>query len=130
MDMAINTSLGHEALAQAKTKMNISENNEFVHRLQQASKNLQKSDQQQQDKAKLWATCKDMEAVFLNLMLSRMRATVPKNSLFGKSSQEETMQSLLDTEMTKNLAQAGGIGLANMMYKQLAMTSAVPPKKG
>ncbi|MBP1764269.1 MAG: flgJ [Firmicutes bacterium] len=68
---------------------------------------------------KMREACRGMEAVFLNLMLSQMRAAVPKSSLTGSSNQEETMRSMLDTEMTKNLAEAGGIGLADMIYRQL-----------
>jgi flagellar protein FlgJ len=33
------------------------------------------------------------------------------------------MQSMLDTELTKNMANAGGIGIANMIYKQLSMSN-------
>ena len=69
--------------------------------------------------AKLKAACKEMEAVFLNLMLTRMRATVPKGNLLGNSSEEQMLTSLLDTELTKNMAQAGGMGLADMLYRQL-----------
>lgn len=68
---------------------------------------------------KMREACQGMEAIFLNLMLSRMRDTVPKSGLTGSSSQENIMRSMLDTEMTKNLAQTGGIGLADMIYRQL-----------
>ncbi|HWR09148.1 rod-binding protein [Sporomusa sp.] len=73
--------------------------------------------------AKLKAACQEMEAVFLNMMLSRMRASVPKTKLMGDTSGEETMQSLLDTELTKNMAQAGGMGLADMLYRQLSKST-------
>ena len=73
--------------------------------------------------AKLKATCQEMEAVFLNMMLTRMRATVPKGNLLGNSSGEQMMTSLLDTELTKNMAQAGGMGLADMLYRQLSKTT-------
>ena len=75
------------------------------------------------EEAKLKKVCKDMEAVFLNLLLSKMRDTVPESSLTGNSSHEKTMRSLLDSEMTKNMAQAGGIGLADMIYRQLSVTA-------
>jgi flagellar protein FlgJ len=74
--------------------------------------------QQGKDDAKLKATCKDLEAVFLNLMLSNMRKTVDKATLFDHS-QEDMMTSMLDSEMTKDMAKAGGIGLADMLYRQL-----------
>lgn len=73
--------------------------------------------------AKLKKACKEMEAVFLNMMLSSMRATVPKGNLLGNSSQEQMLTSMLDTELTKNMAQAGGMGLADMLYRQLSKSA-------
>jgi flagellar protein FlgJ len=74
--------------------------------------------------AKLKAACADMEAVFLNILLQQMRRTVPKTGLLGeKSSQQEIMRSLLDSEMAKNMANAGGTGLANMLYRQLTSSN-------
>lgn len=73
---------------------------------------------------KLRAVCKDMESVFLNMLLTQMRRTVPKDGILGQSSQQDIMQSLLDSEMSKNMAQAGGIGLADMLYRQLSPTLA------
>jgi flagellar protein FlgJ len=72
------------------------------------------------DDKKLRNTCKDFEAMYLNLMYSKMRETVPDNPLFGSSNGEKIMQSMLDTELTKQMANAGGVGLADMMYKQLS----------
>ncbi|MGI6092364.1 MAG: flagellar biosynthesis protein FlgJ [Veillonellaceae bacterium] len=73
------------------------------------------------DDARLKSVCREMEAVFLNLMLSRMRATVPKSDLLPDRSKEEIMQSMLDSELTKNMAHAGGAGLADMLYRQLTL---------
>lgn len=81
-----------------------------------------------QAEAKLRQACKDMEAVFLNMMWSSMRATVPKSSLTGESNQKEILQSMLDSEMTKNMAQSGGVGLADMLYRQLSAT--LPQEQG
>lgn len=72
---------------------------------------------------KLKAACKEMEAVFLNMMLSKLRATVPKGNLLGNSQEEQMLTSLLDTELTKNMAQAGGMGLADMLYRQLSKSA-------
>lgn len=73
--------------------------------------------------AKLKAACQGMEAVFLNMMLTRMRDTVPKDGLLGNSKEEQMLTSMLDTELTKNMAQAGGMGLADMLYRQLSKTT-------
>jgi flagellar protein FlgJ len=80
--------------------------------------------------AKLKAACKDMEALFLNLLLREMRKSVPKAGLIGNSSQEDIMRSLLDSEVTKNMAQAGGVGLADMLYRQLTISDAASKNKG
>ncbi|MBP2637688.1 MAG: flagellar rod assembly protein/muramidase FlgJ [Firmicutes bacterium] len=74
--------------------------------------------------AKLKATCQEMEAVFLNLMLKQMRETVPKGTLLGNTQAEQTFRSMLDTELTKNMAKAGGMGLADMIYRQMTKTAA------
>jgi peptidoglycan hydrolase FlgJ len=77
------------------------------------------------DKQKLRAACQDFEAVFLNMMLQSMRATVPKSDFFGRNSGEELFKSMLDQETTKNMAKAGGAGLADMLYKQLVQEQAL-----
>lgn len=87
------------------------------------------SDSQAGDDAKLRSACREMEAVFLNLMLSRMRATIPKSDLLPDRSQEEIMQSMLDTELTKTMSQAGGIGLADMIYRQLTLSGTAASNK-
>ncbi|HWR44353.1 rod-binding protein [Sporomusa sp.] len=90
---------------------------------EQAAKSPVTASTKRSEDAKLKAACKEMEAVFLNMMLSRMRATVPKTKLMGDGAGEETIQSLLDTELTKNMAQAGGMGLADMLYRQLSKSA-------
>ncbi len=64
--------------------------------------------------------CKDFESLFLNYLLKEMRATIPKSSLFGGSSAEKIYTSLFDEELSKNLAQNGGIGLAKTIENHLS----------
>lgn len=79
------------------------------------------------DDARLRQACQGMEAVFLNLLLKEMRATVPADPL--DSHGEQIFRSFLDDELAKTSAQAGGIGLADMLYRQLAPTAASPRHK-
>ena len=97
---------------------------EFAAKMEKAAATLA----EEKEKAKLKEVCQDMEAVYLNLMLSKMRATVPKSTLMGDSSQQEMFRSLLDSEMTKDLAKAGGIGLADMLYQQLTLEAEIKNK--
>lgn len=107
----------------------------FVDYLNQAASNQATSNKLTSNKAmaqsdkKLKAACKDMEAVFLNMMLTTMRSTVPKDSLLGDNNGEDIMKSMLDQELSKNMAQAGGIGLADLMYRQLSSNQQAGIKK-
>ena len=92
-------------------------------RVNRSKNSTQPTAAQAAEDAKLKAACKDMEAVFLNLMLTQMRKTVPKDGLLGNSSEEQMLTSMLDTETTKNMAQAGGMGLGNMLYQQLSKSA-------
>jgi flagellar protein FlgJ len=96
---------------------------DFAEKLAQETEHAQQS----KDDIKLKKTCQDMEAVFLNIMFTEMRKTVDKSKLVD-TSQEDIMRSMLDTEMTKNMAKAGGIGLADMIYRQLHPAAMVSKK--
>ena len=63
--------------------------------------------------------CEGFEAMFLNMMYRQMRATVPEDTLFGESNAMKIFQDMRDDELMKNVAAGGGIGIADMMYKQL-----------
>ena len=51
---------------------------------------------------------------------SEMRKTVPEDPMFGKSNAMDIFEDMRDTELMKATAEAGGIGLADIIYKQLA----------
>jgi flagellar protein FlgJ len=102
-------------------------NSDFTDKLAKATSAAAGSKDAKAD-AKLKDTCQQMEAVFLNMLLTCMRTTVPKDSLLGDSSAEETMQSMADNETSKNMAKAGGMGLADLLYRQLSSTVVSNPK--
>ncbi|MFA6851041.1 MAG: rod-binding protein [Selenomonadaceae bacterium] len=68
---------------------------------------------------KLNDACEGFEDMFLELMYSKMRDTVPEDKLFGDSNGDKIMQSMLDSEMMKKVASSGGIGIAKMIREQL-----------
>ncbi|MBQ7515534.1 MAG: rod-binding protein [Schwartzia sp.] len=69
---------------------------------------------------KLREACEGFEAMLLNIMYKEMRNTVPKDTLFGEDNGKKIWQSMLDTELMQAAAKSGGIGLADMLYQQLA----------
>jgi Rod binding domain-containing protein len=71
--------------------------------------------------------CRDMEAIFINHMVSAMRRTVEKSGLIDGGAAEEIYTSLLDAEWAKSMAAAGGLGLARLLEEQLAREESAPP---
>lgn len=64
--------------------------------------------------------CKGFETMFLQMMYRQMRKTVPESPLFGKSNAMNIFEDMRDTELMKGVAEGGGLGLADLIYKQLA----------
>jgi flagellar protein FlgJ len=52
-------------------------------------------------------------------MLSAMRKAVPEGGLFEKSYGEKIYQSMMDEELSKNIAHGKGMGLGEMLFRQL-----------
>lgn len=88
----------------------------FADELQAAQKNTLDDPAYQK---KLKDACKGFESMFIQMMWKEMRKTVPENSLFGESNGEKIFRDMLDTEMSDRMSEAGGLGLADVMYKQL-----------
>jgi Rod binding domain-containing protein len=69
------------------------------------------------DKAR--ATAQDFEAVFLNSMFQHMFTDVDGDSPLGGGSGTAMWRSFLTDEYAKSFAKAGGIGLADHVYRAL-----------
>jgi Rod binding domain-containing protein len=63
--------------------------------------------------------CQDFETVFAEIMLKSMRATVPESGLM-EGKQESFYRDMLDQEYAKSIAQRGGLGIADALYKALS----------
>ncbi|CFX56912.1 Flagellar protein FlgJ, N-terminal [Syntrophomonas zehnderi OL-4] len=73
------------------------------------------------DEKKLYASCQELESIFLSKVLESMRATIPDGGLLKKSFAEETFESMLYDEYAKECSQTGSLGLADIIYKQLSV---------
>ena len=72
----------------------------------------------EQRKNKLKKACKDFEAVFTYQMLKSMRRTVHKCDLFHGGQGEEIYESLMDMELSKQMADLGPGSLSRMLYDE------------
>ncbi len=87
------------------------------------SQNVQrKVDNKDATDDELMTACKTFEGYFLQMMYKAMRNTVSSTGSFMPQSNAEKMfQDMLDEENSKKAAESGnGIGLAQMLYKQLS----------
>ncbi len=72
------------------------------------------------DKGEVLEACRAFESYFIQTIFREMRKTSLDNGGFiGKSNAENIFTDMLDEEVSKQASAAGGIGLADMMYKQL-----------
>ena len=83
---------------------------------------LQKVSPQQQTKAK--ATATDFEAMFLNSMFSQMTSGLKGEGPFGDTKGTGVWRSMLTEQYSKQFAKAGGVGIANEVYRTLIVTQA------
>jgi len=70
-------------------------------------------------KAKARATSQDFEAVFLNSMFQQMFSGVKGDGPFGGDGATGVWRSFLTDEYSKTFAKAGGIGIADQVYRSL-----------
>ena len=68
----------------------------------------------------LQQACREFESVFIAYLLKEMRATVDKSGLIDGGPSEELYQSMMDTQVARNLSSTGGFGLAEMLFQQLS----------
>ena len=65
-----------------------------------------------------------LESILLKMMYNEMWKTVPKSEFFSKGDDNalEIYRDMYNEELTKQMAEGGGIGLADFIYRQLTET--------
>ena len=69
---------------------------------------------------KLNKACKDFEALFMAKIIKAMRQTVPTAGFLGSGLNEDLFLSLFDEELSRSLAQKGGVGIGRMLYQHMS----------
>jgi flagellar protein FlgJ len=82
------------------------------------------------EEARLKKALSDFEALFIQYLMKCMRETVPRSDLFGGGSSRDLCQSMLDEELSRNMARAGGIGLTKLMLQKMLRQSQSAPSEG
>ncbi len=71
------------------------------------------------DPAALREVANQFEALFLQTMLKSMREASLGDPIFGDSNQHELYQDMMDKQLALEMAGSGGIGLADVLVRQL-----------
>lgn len=75
---------------------------------------------QKQALERLHGAATQLEGVFLDMLFSAMRETVPQQSIFGQENGgEQTFQTMLDEQRAQQMAQSGSMGIAKVLEQQL-----------
>ncbi len=72
------------------------------------------------DLKSLKKACQLFESLFLNELFKEMRKTIPQQGLIKEQNSDRIYKSMLDQEYATRMAESGGIGLGDMLYKQLS----------
>ncbi len=73
------------------------------------------------EKEKLMQSCQEFESIFINMLFKQMQATIPKSNLLGSGLDKEIIESMFYEEVSKKIAESGGIGLAAELYRFLVL---------
>lgn len=77
--------------------------------------------------AKIRAKAQDFEAVFLNTMFQQMFTGIDGEGPFGGTAGVEVWRSFLTDQYARSFAKAGGLGIADHVYRELAALQAGRP---
>ena len=69
---------------------------------------------------KLKKVCQDFESLFLYYLMKNMRESVPQSGLLGGGLGGEYFRSLFDEAVAKAASKGGGMGLWEMLYRNLS----------
>ena len=76
--------------------------------------------QEEQDRAAIRAAAEEFESFFIQMMFREMRnTTLNENSFIPRSNAEQIFTDMLDEEVARQSASSGGIGIADMIYRQM-----------
>ena len=69
---------------------------------------------------KLKIESQEFESLFLSHLLNKMSESALKSDFMGESSTQSIFKEMYHQELARTMSSAGGIGIGNMLYKQLS----------
>ncbi len=84
-----------------------------------AAKEIASTAEDQAKRAKIKATAQNFESSFMSVMMQQMFEGVKTSEPFGGGQGEEMFKSVLTDAMSKQVTQAGGIGLSATIQREM-----------
>lgn len=74
----------------------------------------------EKDLKELKDVCNQFEGIMLDMMYKQMKATIHKSELLPEDAGREIFESMMDEKLVEEAAESGGMGLSDVLYKQLS----------
>lgn len=68
----------------------------------------------------------EFESLFIAQIMQAMRATVPESGLMGAGGGQRVFREMLDQELSRHVAHSGGLGIGEILYRQLTVGQSSP----
>ena len=78
------------------------------------------ANQAQEEERKIRKISQEFEAIFLSFMLKGMRKSVPEGGVLSPGAVHDLYRQMFDEEIGRSLAKSGGVGLADVIYRELS----------
>ncbi len=76
---------------------------------------------EKQDKEDLKKVCSDFETIFMKMLYKEMKATIPESDFMPKTFAREVFEEMHEEEIISKVANGKGMGLGDMLFKQLSL---------
>ncbi|MGI6681054.1 MAG: rod-binding protein [Bdellovibrionota bacterium] len=96
-------------------------NSNDILRLKNSANNI--ATKQDKSANEIREAARDFEAMLLSQMMNEMWKSVPENSLFGKSQEEDYFREMLNLEVAKEVASGQGLGVQDLVIAELEKKS-------
>ena len=99
-------------------QMMINNANIAINKSNETATNI-KNSSDSKEMAKMKETAQDFEAFFLSQMMENMFSGISTDGMFGGGDAEKIYRSMLISEYGNNIAQNGGVGVADQVLKTM-----------
>ncbi|OGF97834.1 MAG: hypothetical protein A2Z86_05165, partial [Candidatus Glassbacteria bacterium GWA2_58_10] len=88
--------------------------------LESSLRRLQNSAGRAEGDEQLKKVSRQLEALFIRMLMDNMDKTIPKDELAGDSQAMDTWKGMFNERVADKVTEQGSIGLADMIYRQLS----------